>query len=150
MHFSSKTYGHECGFSAAFRQWRAASHCALIHGYALKIKVTFAARQLDDRNWVVDFGGLRDFKAQLAQTFDHKTLVAEDDPELAVFQMIASRGLIEMVVVRATGCEAFAKMVYHMAGQWLADNELAGRVRVTLAEVHEHGGNSAGYSGGDQ
>ena len=35
MYRSSKTYGHEIGLSAAFRQWRAQSHCRLIHGYAL-------------------------------------------------------------------------------------------------------------------
>ena len=30
-----KTYGNETGHSCAFRQWRAESHCNLIHGYGL-------------------------------------------------------------------------------------------------------------------
>ena len=32
MFLSTKTYGHDLGLSAAFRQWRAESHCRLIHG----------------------------------------------------------------------------------------------------------------------
>src|SRR5688500_7012818 len=77
-YLSTKTYGHEVGFSCAFRQWRAASHCSLIHGYALSIAITFEAEQLDDNNWVVDFGGMGSFKEWLTQTFDHTLLVAWD------------------------------------------------------------------------
>lgn len=32
LYQSTKTYGHDRGFSCAFRQWRADSHCRLIHG----------------------------------------------------------------------------------------------------------------------
>ena len=53
---STKTYGHDLGFSAAFRQWRADSHCKYIHGYALAFRFEFEADELDVRNWVVDFG----------------------------------------------------------------------------------------------
>ena len=35
MYRSTKTYGNERGLSCAFRQWRADSHCNLIHGYSL-------------------------------------------------------------------------------------------------------------------
>ena len=54
---STKTYGHEMGFSCAFRQHRADSHCRLVHGYALAFHFEFEATELDVRNWVVDFGG---------------------------------------------------------------------------------------------
>ena len=52
----TKTYGNERGLSCAFRQWRADSHCNLIHGYSLGFRFVFEAAQLDDRNWVYDFG----------------------------------------------------------------------------------------------
>ena len=48
-----KTYGNETGLSCAFRQWKATSHCSLIHGYALGFEVTFEASELDKRNWVI-------------------------------------------------------------------------------------------------
>ena len=54
-------------YSVALRQWRAShSHCELLHGYALKFKVWFASNepieenQLDDMNWIVDYGGFKD------------------------------------------------------------------------------------------
>jgi len=53
-------------FSVALRQWRAQhSHCCLLHGYSFEIKVWFASteadinKQLDDMNWIVDYGGFK-------------------------------------------------------------------------------------------
>ena len=77
---STKTFGHELGLSSAFRQWKAQSHCRFVHGYALAVKFEFEAEELDVRNWVVDFGSLKSLRKMLEDTFDHKLLVAEDDP----------------------------------------------------------------------
>ena len=55
--YSGKTYTHATGHSCAFRQWRADSHCNLIHGYALQFELQFGSDGLDEKNWVVDFGG---------------------------------------------------------------------------------------------
>ena len=57
--YSTKKYGHERGLSAAFRQWRAESHCRFMHGYSLEFGFVFGAHELDENNWVVDFGGLK-------------------------------------------------------------------------------------------
>lgn len=143
---SSKTYGHDIGLSACFRQWRAQSHCRLLHGYALSVHLEFEADELDARNWVVDFGSLKGFKGQLEHTFDHKLLVAEDDPEKDYLCSLAGLGLAEVVVVEATGCEAFAKLIYEAANLWLLDNGYAPRVRMHHVTVREHGANSATYT----
>ena len=45
---SGKTYGHNTGHSCAFRQWRADSHCNLIHGYALQFELEFGSDGLDE------------------------------------------------------------------------------------------------------
>lgn len=140
---STKTYGHEVGLSAAFRQWRAASHCRFLHGYALSVRLEFEADELDARNWVVDFGSLKSLKGWLEDTFDHKTLVAEDDPELARFRELDRAGVIRLVEVPATGCEAFARLVFEGAEEWLRVNGYAPRVRLASVEVREHGANSA-------
>lgn len=139
---STKTYGHNVGLSAAFRQWRAESHCRFLHGYALQVKFVFESAELDVRNWVVDFGSLKSLKGWLEDTFDHKTLVAEDDPEFHLFKEMEERGLIQMRVVPATGCEAFANMIYEYTEGWLKDNGYT-RVRLVSVEVCEHGANSA-------
>lgn len=145
MHQSTKKFGHELGFSCAFRQWRAESHCRLIHGYALAFKFVFEAEELDVRNWVVDFGGLKSLKDMLEDNFDHTTIVAEDDPEIEWFREADRRGICRLVVLPSGGCEKFAEYVYEVAEQWLRDAGFAPRCRLVSVEVSEHGANSALY-----
>jgi 6-pyruvoyltetrahydropterin/6-carboxytetrahydropterin synthase len=141
--YSTKTYGHELGLSACFRQWRADSHCNLLHGYALSIKLVFEAYQLDDRNWVMDFGGLKAVKKLLEDTFDHKLLVARDDPHLDTLTGLAGLGLADCVVLPAVGCEAFAQYIYQMVSVWMRTQKGTGGVLLRSVEVREHGANSA-------
>lgn len=140
---STKTYTHAVGLTCAFRQHRAESHCRFIHGYALEIRLEFEADELDLRNWVVDFGSLKSFKGMLETTFDHKLLVAEDDPQADWFREAKRRGIADVVFVPATGCERFAEYIFGAAEVWLKDFGYAPRVRVALVEVREHAGNSA-------
>ena len=148
MYQSTKTYGHEVGMSCAFRQWKANSHCNKLHGYALSFTFTFEADELDWRNWVVDFGGLKDLKATLQAYFDHKTVVAADDPHIDWFDDGADLGVIDLIVlVDGVGCEKFAKLAFGRAKDWLESNGCASRVKVVSVEVKEHGANSAIYKG---
>lgn len=144
---STKTYGHEIGLSAAFRQWRAESHCRLLHGYALAVRLEFEADELDARNWVVDFGSLKSLKGLLEQTFDHKTVVAADDPEILTFQDLHARGIIDLRVLPGVGCEKFAEYIFGATEVWLVDNGYSPRVRLVSVEVKEHGANSAIFTG---
>ena len=138
-----KTYGHDEGLSCCFRQWQAASsHCRFLHGYALSFRFTFASDVLDDRGWCIDFGGLKPLRAWLHSVFDHTTLVAEDDPNLAAFQDWEARGLIQLRIRPAIGCEAFAAQAQGWAQDFAAE-QTGGRVRVEQVEVAEHPGNAA-------
>ena len=143
---STKTYGHEEGLSCCFRQWRAAhSHCRLLHGYALSFRLTFATDTLDEHNWCLDFGGLKPIKAWLHDMFDHTLLVASDDPELVEFQRLAERGLVDLRLIPAVGCEATARYVFDYVTRFVED-ETSGRVWLEEVEVREHNGNSAIYA----
>lgn len=144
---SSKTYGHEVGLSCCFRQWRAESHCNQLHGYALSVHLEFEADALDARNWVIDFGSLKALKKRIKDTFDHKTLVAADDPDLDHLCALSGLGIADVLVVGAVGCEAFAEIVYAMAQEWLVTNGHASRVRMHSVTIREHGANSATYTG---
>ncbi len=143
----SKTYTHSIGLSCCFRQWRAQSHCRFLHGYALQFRVEFETVEgLDDRHWVVDFGALKSFRGWLEEMFDHRTLVAQDDPQLALFRQLHEQGLIQLREVPASSCEAFARMVFDYLQQWLPENGYAPeRVRLRQVEVREHDGNGASY-----
>lgn len=158
-HESTKTYPHSLGLSACFRQWRASSHCNLLHGYALAFKFTFGADELDERRWVMDFGDLKPLKELLVQTFDHKLIVANDDPEFEYFHAMSQRKnkVADVIAMNHVGCEAFAEMAYWMAFDVTRDyNEkeerrqlakvlipVKNRVKVLSCECSEHEANSA-------
>ena len=140
--YSTKTYDHNEGLSCAFRQWRAKdSHCRWVHGYALAVKFTFGAKELDDRNWVQDFGGLKEIKSWLKQNFDHTTCIAEDDPELDTFRGLEDLDLIDLNVLPGVGCEKFAEYIYNHVSKIIDDDNKW----LESVEVREHGANSAIY-----
>ena len=141
---STKTYNHNIGLSCAFRQWRAKhSHCKYMHGYALSVRINFKG-QLNDRNWVYDFGDLKFVKQFLADTFDHKTVIAEDDPELETFKELDEKGLIQLRVIPHVGCEKFAEYICKQIAPQIEVNSNE-RVKLMSVEVREHSGNSAIY-----
>lgn len=170
---STKTYGNEEGLSCVFRQWKSThSHCSTLHGYAIGIKLTFECEELDERNWVQDFGGLKPFKQWAKHMFDHTLLVAEDDPHLEEFKRLSHIGIpmsghgpskdtrspcergaiVDLRIVPAVGCEKFAEMAYFKMEEILRDAVKAGTslnptVRIKSVEVFEHGANSAIYEG---
>lgn len=74
--------------SCAFRQPNADSHCRFLHGYRLTAKFWFASETLDQNNWVVDFGGLKELKKLLQKQFDHTTCISRTDPKLEQFKKL--------------------------------------------------------------
>jgi 6-pyruvoyltetrahydropterin/6-carboxytetrahydropterin synthase len=167
--YSTKTYGNDRGLSCCFRQWRAThSHCSTIHGYSIGIKLIFECDTLDDKNWCMDFGGLKEFKVWADHMFDHTLVVAEDDPMLEFFKHMNEmvdidskdhlsklpheRGaLCDLRIVPGVGCEMFAKMAYDKMAELLASGDMRYPInptaRIKSVEVFEHGANSATYEG---
>jgi 6-pyruvoyltetrahydropterin/6-carboxytetrahydropterin synthase len=141
------------GFSTVFRQWRAdGTHCQFLHGYGISFKITFEG-ELDERNWVWDFGGMKrakgtidgmNPKAWMDFMFDHTTIIAEDDKYLELFKDMDAGKLIQLRVIPATGAEQFAKYIYDKVNEFVLE-ETNNRVRVTQVEFKEHNKNSAIY-----
>ena len=146
MYQSTKTYGNDRGLSCCFRQWRADSHCNLIHGYSLGFRFTFEAIKLDRKNWVYDFGGCKWIKKYLDEMFDHTLAIAEDDPELDTFKELHGKGLANLFIFKGVGCEKFAEHVYNKVSPRVR-KETDDRVHVYSVECFEHGANSAIYYG---
>lgn len=138
-----KTYGHNEGWSCTFRQHLADSHCRFVHGYALGFELTFECLDLDARNWCIDFGDLKPVKNWLQDMFDHKMLVAEDDPARYLLEELAGKGVVDLRIVPAVGCEKFAELVYGQVSGFLLEKKYHPRVRLISARVSEHSGNSA-------
>ncbi len=144
-YYSTKTYGHNIGLSAVFRQPNADhSHCHLLHGYSLGFKFTFACDHLDNKNWAVDFGGLKPIKAWLEDSFDHKTAIDRADPHIDVFLDLEKKGLIDLRIFDGVGAEKFAYHAFVFADN-LIKEKTDGRCWVHSVECSEHGANSAIY-----
>ena len=143
------------GYSCVFRQWKAdGTHCQFLHGYGVSFKVWFEG-ELDGRNWVWDFGGMKRAKGTIDgmnpkewmdYMFDHTTIIAEDDPHLGWFQEMADDGLIQLRVIPATGAERFAEYIYDKINAFVV-KETNGRVKVVQVEFREHEKNTAFYKG---
>lgn len=132
--------------SCAFRQWRAShSHCKFLHGYQLIAKLWFGGTGLDEKNWIVDFGGLKELKAKLQHIFDHTTCIAADDPELDMFKELDRRGIIQLrIFEKGVGIERVAEEVYRVASEHITALT-GGRCWVEKVEAFEHEDNSALY-----
>ena len=145
-YYSTKTYGHNIGLSACFRQPNAHSHCKFLHGYSLQFKFTFSCDSLDERNWVVDFGGLKPLKAWLENTFDHKVVLDKEDPHMDAFVELQSKGLAELTLLNGVGVEKFAEHAFNFADDLIREKTM-GRCYCVSCECAEHGANSAIYEG---
>ena len=159
MFVSTKVFD---GFSCCFRQWKATTtHCQFLHGYGVSFKIWFEG-DLDERNWVWDFGGMKRAKTKIDgkspkewmdYMFDHTVLVAEDDPFLPDLEKLYHKpekglqyhGILQLRVVPATGAEKFAEFIYNKLNKFVKE-ETNNRVRVQQVEFREHNKNSAIYS----
>jgi len=134
--------------SCAFRQWRADSHCKFIHGYRLVAKFWFTCDELDERNWVVDFGGLKELKQVLESQFDHTLCIAADDPLRHEFERLHDLRAVDLrIMEKGVGIERTADWCFDVA-----DAHVRGitknRCWVERVEVWEHDKNSAIVSSG--
>ena len=144
------------GFSTVFRQWKAeTTHCKYLHGYGISFKLWFEG-QLDQRNWVWDFGGMKRAKGKIDgrtpkewmdYMFDHTVVMSTDDPALETFRDLDKQGIIQLREVPATGAERFAQFIYDKVNPFIMD-ETNGRVKIAKVEFREHGKNSAIYEPG--
>jgi len=141
-YISTKTY-KQLG-PVAYRQWRADSHCNLIHGYALSFHFEFESDTLDVRNWVMDFGGLKPLKNLLEDWFDHTLLVAQDDPMREHLLDLGRNRLAKITEVEKTGCEGIADFLYEYVNTiFLPGYGEKDRIWCSRVEVRETDSNMA-------
>lgn len=132
-------------FPFAHRQPNHDGHCALIHGHNWGIEFEFAATQLDECGFVIDFGKLKWLKDWLNALFDHTLVLNVTDPWLGFLEdrlMRAAKPMAKIVKVPDCSCEGLAA--------WLLDKVNAvvhehtdGRVFVRRVTVIEDSKNSA-------
>lgn len=142
--------------SCAFRQPNAASdrtdagenssRCSYVHGYKLTAKFWFSCNELDNKNWVVDFGGLKTLKYLLQKQFDHTLCLDAKDPLLPLFQQLHDAGGCDLrIMENGVGIERTAEFCFKVADE-LIRKQTNNRCWVDKVEVFEHELNSAVYT----
>jgi len=135
--------------SVGHRQWRDDGHCAWVHGYGRYIQFTFEG-DLDERQWVMDFGDLKDIKQWLEEQWDHRVMIASDDPQLDKLKEMHDLNIMNINVMDVEkgwgpGIEASCKFVYDHV-QPIITEKTNGRVKIAKVEIWEHERNSAVYT----
>ena len=144
------------GYSTCFRQYKAVTtHCRYLHGYGVSFKLWFEG-ELDERNWVWDFGGMKRAKGTIDgkspkdwfdYMFDHTVIITKDDPALRYFETLNTKRIIQLRIVEAAGAERFAEFIYNKVNPFI-EAETDGRVKIAKVEFREHSKNTAIYEPG--
>lgn len=124
-------------WDSAHRVMKHESKCATLHGHRYTALLAVSAPKLDDKDRVIDFGVL---KARVGgwidDTWDHATLVNEDDTELLAFVagQALSHGHRKPFAFRGEPtAEVIAAVLFNKAVELLADTDIT----VEAVEVFE-------------
>lgn len=143
--------------SCAFRQWKAdpqlataglvreGNFCYKVHGYQLKAKFTFGCKELDERNWCVDYGSLKKLKSVLNEQFDHCLVIDRADPCLDLFKQLHERRACNLKIMDGVGIEKVAEFCFKVASEMIKES-YEDRCWVESVEAFEHEANSSIYT----
>ena len=141
---SSKRFGP---ITTGHRQWRDKGHCSYVHGYGRYVRLTFEATELDERGWVMDFGDLRDVKSWIESEWDHRTLIAADDPVIPELKALEKVGGINLNILPKgylPGIEESCRYLYDRLNP-VIQRKTNNRVEITRVEIWETEKNQAEY-----
>lgn len=154
MFKSTKRFGP---ISTNHRNWHALTNpnrdsrkCGRVHGYSRYVEFIFVG-DYDQQQWVVDFGNLRDIKKIIEDTWDHKTLIASDDPGLMDLKDAESKGLLDLSIVDVSnglewgpGIEGSCKWLFDISSPIIFE-KTNGLAAIESIRIWEHEINSAMY-----
>ena len=141
---SSKRIGP---ISTGHRQWKDDGHCSFVHGYGRYVEFTFACNERDERGWVMDFGNLKSVRKWLEREWDHRLLVAHDDPQIPLLEVLNDHGVAYLKIMPkeyGPGIEDSCRYVYDKVNPMIAE-KTNGRVWIEKVRVYEHENNWAEY-----
>ncbi len=119
------------------RSWANLGKRFFLHGYERSFEVEFASAQTElGTGLVVDVGTVAEIRSALRYQFDHTTLIAEDDPQRDLFELLAERGVIDLRIMESTGMEGSAAWAFETAERIVAP-ATGGRVWISRIEARE-------------
>tara|TARA_Y100001968_G_C19275121_1_gene676313 strand:- start:424 stop:903 length:480 start_codon:yes stop_codon:yes gene_type:complete len=135
---------HFQDYPCCHRQWKHDGHCRLVHGYSRSFTFWFAAIELDDHGFVVDFSSLKPLELKLRDHFDHTFLVNPDDPFLSTWQKLSEEGALDLRIMKNVGMESTSELIWEWANSLLISRD-KGRTCCWRTESRENNSNAARY-----
>jgi 6-pyruvoyl-tetrahydropterin synthase len=115
------------------RSWANRGKRFFLHGYERTFEIEFACAETEPgTGLVLDSGALNEVGSALRHQFDHTTLIAEDDPQRDLFELLAERGVVDLRIMDSTGMEGSAAWVFDTAERIVA---LATGSRVWVSRI---------------
>ncbi len=130
----------------AHRQHQHPGHCRFIHGHSWTVRVTFAATELNEHGFVVDFGKLTSFQHWIDEHLDHGIMLAHDD-HAGRSLIDAQPELFKPYWIDQPSCEGLAKELHRVFSELLQTQE-GDRARIARLEVWEDPRNMTTYEPG--
>ena len=141
---SSKRIGP---ITTGHRQHKDNGHCSFVHGYGRYVEFTFACNARDERGWVMDFGNLKSVRKWLEREWDHRLLVAHDDPQIPLLEVLNDHGVAYLKIMPkeyGPGIEDSCRYVYDCINPMITE-KTNNRVWIEKVRVYEHENNWAEY-----
>ena len=126
-------------YTACFRQWKAeGTHCRFIHAYRVWFELEFNKPIDDVFNEYPQL--VKVFEDYFDNTFNYKTFVAADDPNLTDFQFMYDNKIVDLVVLPQVGCERFSEVILNHMNNYFKLNKID--LKCVMVETKEHEKNS--------
>ena len=127
------------------RQPNHPGHYSLIHGHNWEIKLTFAADEVDENGFIVDFGELHYIKDWIDENLDHACAFSATDPHRSKLEELEEMNLVRPLFIENASCEGLAKHLFETFDPMVRENT-GGRACIVSIDLLEDSKNSAFYA----
>jgi 6-pyruvoyltetrahydropterin/6-carboxytetrahydropterin synthase len=119
------------------RSWANPGKRFFLHGYERTFEIEFACAETEpDTGLVLYPNALKEVQEVLRKQFDHTTLIAMNDPDRDLFELLADRGVIDLRVMENTGIGGSAAWVFDTVDS-IVGKATRGRVWVSRIKARE-------------
>ncbi len=126
------------GLRCCRRSWSDNGSRLFLHGYELTFGIEFACDETELDNQVLSADCVEDIHAALQRQFGHTTLIAANDPQRDLFELLAERDLLDMRITDSAAVEASAAWVFETV-ELIVAQATSGRVWVSRIDAQESG-----------
>jgi 6-pyruvoyltetrahydropterin/6-carboxytetrahydropterin synthase len=109
------------------------------------MKLTFAADEVDENGFIVDFGELHYIKDWIDENLDHSCAFSASDPHRSKLEELEEMKLVRPLFIENASCEGLAKHLFEIFNPMVSENT-GGRARIVSIDLLEDSKNSAYYS----